>query len=162
MNNKKTALVAVFSALAIIFGYIENLFPLPIPVYGAKVGISNAVILAAIYMLNIPSAFGIMTIKTVATSLLFATPVTFLYSFSGGFLSLLGMSFAKKTKRFSIVGVSILGGFLHNLGQLFCAGLLLSSFNTLYYLPILSVCGILAGLVIGIITKIILKNLKKL
>lgn len=160
MKNKKTALVAILSSLAIIFGYIENLFPLPIPINGAKVGISNAVILSAIYTLNLPCAWGIMLIKTVCTSLLFSTPVTFLYSFSGGVFSLFIMSLAKKTNKLSIVGTSILGGVFHNLGQLFCAGLLLSSMNTLYYLPVLLLCGIISGLIIGIVTKIVLKNIK--
>lgn len=162
MKNKKTALVAILASLAIIFGYIENLFPLPIPVYGAKTGISNIVILSAIYMLDIKYAFLIMLIKTFCSSFLFATPVTFLYSFSGGLFSIFTMLFAKKTNRLSIIGTSILGGVFHNLGQLFCAGLLLSSMNTLYYLPLLSFCGIISGFIIGIITKTVLKKLGRI
>ena len=71
INNKKIAQTAILASLAIIFGYVEGLFPLPIPVYGVKVGISNSVILSAIYMLNGGIAFGIMFIKTICSALLF-------------------------------------------------------------------------------------------
>ena len=71
INNKKIAQTAILASLAIIFGYVEGLFPLPIPVYGVKVGISNSVILSAIYMLNGGIAFGIMFINTICSALLF-------------------------------------------------------------------------------------------
>ena len=162
MNNKKTAQTALLSALAIIFGYVESLLPLPIPVYGVKIGISNAVILSALYTLNVPCAFLIMLIKTICSSLLFTGFSAFLYSFSGGILSLVAMTAAKKQKKFGIVGVSVLGGVSHNIGQLICAGLILSSFNVFYYLPILIFFGIISGLIIGIITKLILERTKKI
>ena len=84
MNNKKTAQTALLSALAIIFGYVESLLPLPIPVYGVKIGISNAVILSALYILNVPCAFLIILIKTICSSLLFTGFSAFLYYAAGG------------------------------------------------------------------------------
>ena len=39
---KKTAYLGIFSAIAIIFGYVESLFPLGIP--GVKLGLANLVI----------------------------------------------------------------------------------------------------------------------
>lgn len=161
MKNKKLAQTAILASLAIIFGYIESLFPLPIPVYGVKVGISNGVILAAIYMLNTPAAWGIMLIKTVCSSLLFSGFSAFLYSVSGGILSLFVMCFLKKSGKFSIMGISIAGGAFHNIGQLICARLIFSSISVLYYLPILILCGILSGAVIGEVTKLILRRLRK-
>ncbi len=159
MKNNRITKTAMLAALAIVFGYIESLIPLPIPVYGAKVGISNVVILSALYMLGAPYAFGIMLIKTICQSLIFSGLGSFLYSFLGGALSTAVMCLAKKSRGFGIVGVSVLGGVCHNLGQLIAAGLLMSTLNTLYYLPILAVCGVVAGVVIGIVSEIIIKRL---
>lgn len=159
MNNKKITKTAIFAALAIVFGYIESLIPLPVPIYGAKVGVSNTVILASLYMLGTPYAFGIMVMKTICQSLLFSGVTSFLYSFLGGLFSVAGMWLLKKTNRFGTVGISVLGGCLHNVGQLVAAGILISNLNTLYYLPILLVCGVISGVVIGIITDIVLKKL---
>ena len=160
MNNKKIAKIAIFSALATIFGYIESLFPLPIPVYGAKVGISNIVILTSLYLLTTPISFGIMLIKTFVSSLLFSGLSAFLYSVSGGFLSVFTMSILKKTKKFSVIGISIAGGVTHNIGQLIVAAVFLKNINIFYYLPILIIIGIIAGAVIGIISDIIIKRLQ--
>ena len=160
MNNKKIAKIAIFSALATIFGYIESLFPLPIPVYGAKVGISNIVILTSLYLLTTPISFGIMLIKTFVSSLLFSGLSAFLYSVSGGFLSVITMSILKKTKKFSVIGISIAGGVTHNIGQLIVAAVFLKNINIFYYLPILIIIGIIAGAVIGIISDIIIKRLQ--
>ena len=157
--NKKIAQTAILAALAIIFGYVEGLFPLPVPVYGVKVGISNSVILSAIYMLSGGAAFGIMFIKTICSALLFQGFSAFLYSVSGGIFSTLFMCILKKCKGFRIIGVSVVGGVMHNAGQLICAWLVLKTVNVMYYLPILIICGIIAGAIIGIVTNIILKRI---
>ena len=160
INNKRIAQTAILAALAIIFGYVEGLFPLPVPIYGVKVGISNSVILSAIYMLNGGVAFGIMFIKTICSALLFQGYYAFLYSFSGGILSVLFMYILKKSGRFSVIGVSVAGGVMHNIGQLICAGIVLKTINIMYYLPILIICGIIAGVIIGVITNLILKRIE--
>ena len=108
-NNKKIAQTAILAALAIIFGYVEGLFPLPVPIYGVKVGISNSVILSAIYMLNGGVAFGIMFIKTISSALLFQGFSAFLYSFSGGILSVLFMYILKKLKVKNDIFVPLIG-----------------------------------------------------
>ena len=158
MNNKKMAISAILAALAIIFGYVESLFPLPVPVYGVKVGISNAVILTALYMAGGSYAWVVMIIKTLCQALLFSGFSPFLYSVSGGVLSVLGMILIKKTGKFGVCGVSVCGGVLHNLGQLLCAGLILKTINIFYYIPVLVIFGVLSGFIIGIVTDIILKR----
>ncbi len=159
MPSKKISQGAMLSCLAIVFGYIEHLFPLPIPIYGIKVGISNTVILSTLYILGAPMAFIIVLIKSLCQSLLFSGISSFFYSFSGGVLSLIIMYILKKTKKFSPLGISIAGGVFHNIGQLTIAAVILKSINVFYYLPVLIFFGILSGTIIGIITKIILKRI---
>ena len=60
------------------------------------------------------------------------------------------------------MGVSIAGGVFHNIGQLIVAMLVVETFSVVYYVPVLLVAGLLAGLVIGIAANEMLKRLKNL
>ena len=40
-RSKKIAEYALYTALAFLFGYLENLFPLPLPFPGMKIGFAN-------------------------------------------------------------------------------------------------------------------------
>ena len=105
MNTQRLAQTALLSATALIFGYIESLLPsLGIP--GIKLGLSNIVLLFALYKLDTRSAFFIMLIKVIVSSLLFAGLNVFFFSLCGGVLSLAVMILFKN-KFFSVIGVSI-------------------------------------------------------
>lgn len=159
MKNKTIAKTALLAALSIIFGYIEHLLPLPIPVYGAKIGISNIVILTSLYLLPGALSWGILLIKVFVSSLLFNGFSAFLYSFSGGVLSLIVMQVLKKSGKFGMIGISVAGAVSHNIGQLICARLILSSLSIWAYLPMLIFIGIISGIVIGLITELTLRRI---
>ena len=159
MKSSEITYIAVLSALAAVFGYIESLFPLPIAIPGIKLGLSNIVVLFALIKRNKRDAFLIMIIKVLICSVLFSGMNSFLYSLSGGILSFATMSVAKNLN-LSIVGISIAGGVFHNLGQIFAAALLLASPAAFYYLPVLLVCGMIVGAAVGILCKIVIPRLK--
>ncbi len=154
MSAKKISYISMLSALAIVFGYIESLFPAA-PIPGIKLGLSNVVILFAIYRMDKSSAFFIMLIKVIVTSLLFSGLNVFLYSFLGGLLSLIAMICLKKI--FSIIGVSMVGGVCHNMGQLLVASFMMQTTAVFVYLPFLLISGVIVGFVTGNVCKIILK-----
>ena len=56
----------------------------------------------------------------------------------------------KKTGRFGLLGVSVAGGVMHNVGQLIVAAFMVETAALLYYLPVLLISGCIAGIVIGI------------
>lgn len=155
MSSKKITNIAILSALSIVFGYIESLFPAA-PIPGIKLGLSNIVILFAIYRMDKVSACYIMLIKVLVTSLLFSGLNVFIYSLFGGVFSLFAMSVSKKV--FSVIGVSMIGGVFHNIGQLLVAGVIMQTTAVLVYLPALLISGIIVGFVIGNVTSIILKR----
>jgi heptaprenyl diphosphate synthase len=95
MKTKNLTQLALLGAIAIVFGYIESLFPIPLPIPGIKLGLGNIAVLVAIYIFNNKSAWFIMLIKVIVTSLLFATPLTLIYSLAGGILSLVIMIIMK-------------------------------------------------------------------
>ena len=157
MKTQKLAQTALLSATAIIFGYIETLLP-SVGIPGIKLGLSNIVILLAIYKLSIPSALFIMLIKVLVTSLLFSGLNVFFFSLCGGVLSITAMILFKN-RSFSVVGVSILGGVFHNIGQILVAGFVLST-SVFYYLPILLISGCITGFLTGYICNVTMKHLK--
>ncbi|AGW87950.1 Heptaprenyl diphosphate synthase component I [Streptococcus suis YB51] len=60
--------------------------------------------------------------------------------------------------RVSPIGISILGGMLHNLGQLLVFATIARSFYVLNYLPILAFTGILSGLLVGLAATYLLQK----
>lgn len=155
MSAKKISYISILSAIAIIFGYIESLFPAA-PIPGIKLGISNIVILFAIYRMKNSHAFFIMLIKVLVTSLLFSGLNVLFYSFFGGIFSFIVMIGFKKT--FSTIGVSIIGSIFHNIGQLLVAAFMMQTSAVFVYLPALLISGVVVGFVTGNVCSIILKR----
>lgn len=157
---KKTAYYGIFAAMAIIVGYIEMLFPLPIGIPGVKLGIANVVVLTALYVMGGKSAFYISIIRIVISALLFKGFGSFIFSASGAVLSFIVMYMAIKIRGISPIGVSILGGIAHNAGQLIAAGIVISNLKIVYYIPVLLVSGVITGILTGIIVKYVTRHLK--
>lgn len=157
--NKKIAYYGLFVALAFIFSYIESLIPINLGVPGVKIGLSNLVVMVALYLTGPASAFAISVIRILLTGFTFSNTAAMIYSLAGGILSLLIMIIAKKTKLFSTLGVSVLGGVFHNIGQIIVAIIVLETTKLIYYLPLLLISGIVAGIFIGILAAQIIKRL---
>lgn len=158
-NTKRLAYSAMFAALALIFSYVEVLIPIPIPIPGVKLGIANLVILIAIYRLNFKYAFTINCVRIVAAGLLFSGVFGMIYSFAGGILSIIVMYALYKTGKFSMVGISMAGGVMHNLGQLIIACLIVENVRLMSYFAVLLFSGLISGILIGIIAYVIEKRL---
>lgn len=158
-NTRRLAFGAMFTALALIFSYVEFLVPLPVPVPGIKLGLANLVIIIAIYRMGFKYAFTINCVRIIASGLLFSGVFGMLYSFAGGILSIVVMYVLYRTGRFSIVGVSMAGGVMHNLGQLLTACLIVSNISLMSYFAVLLFSGLISGILIGIVAYNIEKRL---
>lgn len=158
MHTRKLAYSALLCAVAIIFGYIESLLPLPIPIPGIKLGISNLVLLFVLCK-DKRLAWGIMLVKVMLTSLLFSGMTAFFYALAGGILSMLVMIILFSTQKFSIISISMAGGIFHNLGQLCAACILLINIKAFYWLPFLALAGAVAGTILGIVCCVLLERL---
>ena len=161
MNNRKIAFLGLFVALAFVLSYIEFMLPLNIGIPGAKIGLANLVIMVALYTLGEKNAIALSIIRVVLVGLTFGNFSMMLYSLAGAALSLFVMLIAKKLNKFSMVGVSILGGVFHNVGQIIVAMLVLETKSLMYYLPFLIVIGTITGVLIGIIANLITVRVKR-
>ena len=149
--------MAMCIALAMILSYVESQIPSPgIP--GVKLGLANLAVIFALYKLGWKEAAGISLLRVLLVSLLFGHAASLLYSASGAVLSLAGMILLRRLDRLSCVAVSVLGGVLHNLGQILMAWALMGP-NVVYYLPVLIFSGTVAGVAIGAVSALLVRRL---
>ena len=161
-KSKKIAVFALCIALAFTLSFLETLIPINIGVPGVKIGLANLVVVAALYQLDKKEAFAISMIRILISGLIFSGAFSLLYSFTGGILSFVVMLLAMKSKKISILGVSVLGGAVHNIGQIIVAAIVMHTARIVYYLPVLLLSGTLAGVLVGIVSKIVVERLIKI
>ena len=162
MKTLKIATYGLLVALAFILSYIESLIPIPVPIPGIKLGLANLVVITALYSMGVKEAFSLSIIRIILVGFTFGSPSTMIFSLAGGLLSWLLMAIFKKTKLFSFVGVSIIGGIFHNVGQIVASIFVVENINIVYYLPFLLISGIVTGAVIGILGAMIVRRVKGL
>ena len=160
-GSARIAACGVLTALALIFSYIEFLVPLPIAIPGIKLGLANIVCLVCLYALGEKHAILINVTRIALAALLFGSVFSALYALAGGVVSFAVMALLKRTKRFSVCGVSMAGGVFHNLAQLAVAGLLVESAQVFYYFPVLLLSGMATGIGIGILATLILRSIAR-
>ena len=151
-SARRIALTGLLAALALIFSYVEVLFPFNAGIPGIKLGLANLVPLIIMYRLDARYAFAANLIRVLLAGLLFSG----LFAFG---CVLDGLAVLKKTDRFSIIGVSMAGGVFHNLGQLAVAILLVSGPQLIHYMPVLILSGMIAGIIVGIGAYILAERL---
>lgn len=159
MSAKKTAFYGMFLALALVAGYIEQLIPINLGIPGVKLGLANIVTMLLLYIVGVPAACLISVLRILLSGFLFGSGFAMVYSAAGAAMSMLVMALLKKTKKFSSVGVSVAGGIFHNVGQIIVAMIVLETKALAYYLPILILSGLVAGILIGILSEILTKRL---
>ncbi|MBO7179877.1 MAG: Gx transporter family protein [Clostridia bacterium] len=161
-KTKKIALLGVLTSVALVLSYLEAMLPpISTAVPGIKMGLPNIIIIFLLYKFGLKEAVSVSIIRVFIVSLLFGNVMTLAYSIAGAVLSLGLMTLFKKLNFFSAIGVSIIGGISHNLGQILVAIFLFDTIQIGYYMIILSITGTIAGVVIGIISSILVKKLEK-
>ncbi len=160
--NKSTQVpyLGILTTLALIFSYIETLIPLGLAIPGVKLGLANVVILFTLYALGPKSALGVNLLRIFLAGILFRGIFAVVYGLSGGLLSIAVMIILKKTKKFSIIGVSVAGSVFHNMGQLLSARLVMGTSKIFYYFPFLLFSGIVTGIFIGMVVYLLSRPLK--
>ena len=157
MKSSQLARDGLLIALALALSWLESLLP-PLGVPGVKLGLTNLVIVFALYRLGLWDAWLLSVVRVLLASALFGSGVSLAYSVAGAVLSLTVMSLLKKTDKFSPVGVSVAGGVAHNAGQILVAMALLETARLAWYLPVLWISGTVAGVLIGIVSGELVKR----
>ena len=159
-NSKKIALYGILTAAALVFGYVEYLVPLNFIAPGVKLGIANGVILLLILKEKFKEAVYINIVRILLSAFLFSTPFSLVFSLTAGIISTVIMCLYGRFKKVGIIGVSVLGGTVHNLTQL-CVAHFTVGKGVWFYLPFLLIAGLIAGCAVGVLVWIILKRFEK-
>ena len=158
MSAKKTAALGLLLCVALILSYLESILLPPIPVPGIKIGLGNLAVVAVLYFYGWREAGIINLLRILILALLFGNAMGLLFSLTGAFGSFLVMCLIKRSKRASVMLVSMVGGVVHNMGQLLAAMLFFSVNLFWYYLPVMLVAGLLTGTLIGLAAGILIRR----
>ena len=148
MKTKKVAFLGMCIALSMILSFVESQIPPLVAVPGVKVGLPNIVMVFMLYKVGAKDTAIVSILRVILVGILFGTPLSMIYSLVGAALSLIGMIILKKTNLFAPVTVSVVGGILHNVGQIATACFVMDTAEIAYYLPVLFISGTIAGILI--------------
>ena len=163
MKTKSITTISILTAISVVISIIESYFTFIgdiIP--GLKLGLANIVIIFALYKYNFKTAIGISFVRVLIVALVrTGFGLNFFFSLVGALFSIIFMFLVKKT-HLSVIGVSIIGSIAHSIGQVLVGIIMLENYNVVYYLPYLLLFSIPTGILIGIISKRLIKYTEKI
>jgi heptaprenyl diphosphate synthase len=159
---KKIIFLSLLVSIGIVLGIVELIMPIPFMAPGAKLGLSNIVILITLVLFNFKNAAIVAVLKSIILSMIVGNVSSLFYSLTGSLFSLTVMYFIYKffSKYFSLIGVSIFGAMAHNVGQILVASIVMNSFKIFYYLPVMMLTSLFTGYFVGLSSIFVVKNLK--
>lgn len=157
-NVHKIALLGVLTAGTIVIAILESFIP-SIGIPGVKLGLANIMILVILYELGIWEAVVVNLTRVLVVGLIRGTFLSmgFVMSLVGATLSLgVMILFYLLIRKFSIVGVSVIGSVFHVTGQIIVAMFYLGTSYVIFYLPIIAISAIITGILVGFTAKMII------
>ena len=156
-------MLGLLSALSLILFVIELRLPALIPVPGVKPGLSNIVVLVALFAYDRKSAASVLFVKTVLGAVFAGSMLRFLYSFAGSLCCFaLAAALLGAVKDRQIWFLSALSACAHNFGQLLVARLMMGTPQVWWYAPVLVLSGVLTGLFTGFCAAFALTLLRRI
>jgi heptaprenyl diphosphate synthase len=159
----KLIFLSLLVSIGLALSVIESAIPLPITVPGAKLGLSNMVILVTLVIFGFKEALVVGMLKSIVLVLVTGSVSSFFYSFSGAVFSCFAMFIVYKyfMNIFSLIGVSIFGAVAHNIAQVSVASIMMNNSRIYSYLPILLMMSLFTGYFVGLSSIYISDNLKR-
>ena len=159
--GRRVALDGILVALAMIFSYMETFIPFNFGVPGIKLGLANLIVLLGLTFLPALDVLLISVVRILLSSLLFGNVMSLWYSLAGGLLSFLCMWLLTRRDGYSLIGISMAGGVMHNIGQVLAAALIVQTIQLAGYLPVLLVAGLITGAIVGALAKLLMPRVQK-
>ena len=160
MKVQKMALLGILTAGAIVIAILESFIP-SIGIPGVKLGLANIVILIILYELGIVEAVIVNLLRVLVVGLVRGTflGMGFFMSLTGAVFSLgIMILFYLLIKKFSVIGVSVIGSIFHVGGQILIAMIYLGTAYIVLYLPVLAISAIITGVFVGITAQLIIRT----
>ncbi len=166
-EDKKIRKIAILIACASALQILESLIPHPIP--GVRLGLANMITLVALVTLGFKASLEIAVLRTIISSFILGTFLSpsFILSFSGAVMStlIMGLFFRLSTLNrkvyFSLVGISLLGAFTHNIVQISLVYFLLIKHKGIFLLlPWLGISAVIMGWITGLVASQVCRKLE--
>ena len=160
MKVQKIALLGVLLAATIVIAIMESFIP-SFTIPGIKLGFANIVILVTLYEVGILESVFINLVRVVVVSLVRGTffSMGFFMSLTGAFMSLGVMILLYLViKKFSIVGVSVIGSLFHVTGQILVAMFYMGSAYVVFYLPFIGLAAVITGVIVRLVAASIIRT----
>lgn len=160
VNAKRVALSGIMLALALIVALLESMIPPIVPMLPyAKLGLTNVVLLACFLLVGVWEGYVVLVIKCVLSAVYAGNMAMLLWSLPSALVAYTAMVLLHRTKLFSVTGLSVTGGMLHNFTQILVATIVVGK-SVFFYLPYMLLAGGVAGLVTGVICHFAVNGLK--
>lgn len=161
MRRRLTSLPLLTAAGAVIFIF-EAMIPAPLP--WVKLGLSNVVVVLALYRFGLLEALTVSLLRILVGGLFTGSLFSpaFLFSVSGGLTSVLAMWILLRIgkNKFSPVGISLTGAVFHSFGQLTAARYLFIQHPGIWnLLPLMVTTSVITGTFIGFMALIIMERI---
>ncbi|OQC11536.1 MAG: Heptaprenyl diphosphate synthase component I [Tenericutes bacterium ADurb.Bin087] len=159
-TTRKLVHLAVFLALGVVFNIVENYIVFIPALPGVKLGLANSIglILLALYGPAEFVAIGLLRVLLSGTFSGFGT--SFMLSLSGFLVSSAIVLISYVFNKLSIYGLSLLSAVTHGVGQVVVIALMYENVLMLNYLIVMMISGIITGLLIAALAKIVILRLK--
>ena len=159
VNTRRLAVLSLSVAFAMLLSYVESITPPVVPLPGVKIGLANVATVFVLASLGRRAALFVSVVRVLLISMLFGSPISAFYSLFGALLSFGAMVLLLSFRQFSLIGVSVGGGVFHNVGQIIAASLILGGREAFFYLPMLIISGVIAGIFVGAVSAFLLRRL---
>ena len=160
MKVRRIALDAILLSATVVIGIVESFIP-SVGIPGVKLGLANIMILITLYEVGFVDALFIDIARVFLVSLIRGNifSMAFLMSLTGAVFSFgIMLLFYLLIKKFSIIGVSVVGSLFHVFGQILIAIFYLGSGYVIFYLPIIAISAIVTGVFVGIVARLIIQT----
>jgi len=163
-RTTKLVALALLLALGIVLYIIESLYLPPLPIPGAKLGLTSIVTLLMLASFSWQECLLNVVLRTVVGSLIGGTFLAppFFFSLTGALASAIVMILVYNNfyGKFSLVGISLTGATTHNFAQLVFARFFIGQAAVFFYLPFLVFLATITGLLNGMAANFVTERIK--
>ncbi len=160
MKTKTLTTIAMLSVVALIIFAVEALIPMPLPFL--KLGLSNVVILFALWTMGPKEAGCVLLVRILLSGFVVGNLMSLMISLGGGVLCFAVMCLLKPLfSKQQIWILSIFGALAHNAGQLLVV-LLFYNTGALVYAPLLIFAALVTGFLTGQAAQATVFHMEKL
>lgn len=154
--TKKIALSGLFLALALIVSLLESLLPPIVPALPyAKLGLGNVVLLMCFVLVGVREGYCVLLLRCLLAAVFAGNFSSLMWSVPAALAAYTAMYLLYKTRFFSTVALSAVGGMVHNAVQM-AVGVGVAGSAVAAYLPYMLVAGGVAGVATGIVCHFVL------